>query len=61
MGLWMDMTADAAALRRAVAVIRRRSSKPKGLWMRALTGTLLDAARQIETERDTLCPPGERP
>jgi|HubBroStandDraft_3_1064219.scaffolds.fasta_scaffold304873_1 hypothetical protein len=43
-----DDTADARALREAVAVLRARSSKPRGFWLRALCQALLSAAGRIE-------------
>jgi hypothetical protein len=48
--LAISVDSDADSLRRAAAILRRRSRKPDGLWMRVLVRVLTDEAEKIEAE-----------
>ena len=38
-------------LRQAAEILKRRSKKPKGIWLRALVKVLVDAADKIDADR----------
>jgi len=42
---------ESDVLRQAAEILKRRSKKPKGIWLRALVKVLVDAADKIDADR----------